>query len=404
MILKLKSGKLHLCHSKLDLESREIYWMLNQVQDDNFIMLTKNIVKLPKSQIDVQVTMPWVDLQPKWDETFNKFASEVEIPGFRKGQAPVNIVEPRILPQVQQEALKQVMPAALIEALQGTTYVPIDYPQYNVTAFAKGGELKFTARVTVKPEVKVGNYKVVNAKRPVLKTADSAEIEKIVTDLFTRYQSRQPVQQQSAGQQSSDQAIKQGSGGTMNFNVATDSRAQSLNSPIAPNDDFAKAMGANSLAELKEKIKTDLEAEAKYNNELDYEESILQEVEKITQVDIPEVLIQDELARMLLSLQRNVSDRGLLMEEYLKGQKKTVEQLKAEWRPQAERNVRMELGLSEIARQEGVNISDEELQQEVDKIQDNKVKQQFTQQEPRMHLRHALRQTKTLNLLKTIVK
>ncbi|MBI2593800.1 hypothetical protein HYW44_04120, partial [Candidatus Daviesbacteria bacterium] len=172
----------------------------------------------------------------------------------------------------------------------------------------------------------------------------------------------------------------------------------------APNDEFAKQMGANTLAELKTKIKTDLEAEAKYNNELDYEESILQEVEKITIVDIPEVLIQDELARMLLSLQRNVSDRGLLMEEYLKGQKKTVEQLKAEWRPQAERNVRMELGLSEVARQENVNITDQELQAEIDKIQDNRVKQQFTQQEPQMHLRHALRQTKTLNLLKTIVK
>lgn len=362
-------------------------------------MLSKNIVKLPKSQIDVQITMPWADLQPKWDETFNKFASEVEIPGFRKGQAPVNIVEPRILPQVQQETLKQVMPAALIEALQGTTYVPIDYPQYNVTAFAKGGELKFTARVTVKPEVKVGNYKIVNARRPALKTADSAEIEKIVTDLFSRWQSRQPVQP------SNTQVNQSGTGGTMNFNQQNQPAIpQAGPAATAPNDDFAKAMGANSLAELKEKIKADLEAEAKYNNELDYEESILQEVEKITQVDIPEVLIQDELARMLLSLQRNVSDRGLLMEEYLKGQKKTVEQLKAEWRPQAERNVRMELGLSEIARQEGVNISDEELQAEVDKIQDNKVKQQFTQQEPRMHLRHALRQTKTLNLLKTIVK
>ena len=107
---------------------------------------------------------------------------------------------------------------------------------------------------------------------------------------------------------------------------------------------------------------------------------------------------------MLLSLQRNVSDRGLLMEEYLKGQKKTVEQLKAEWRPQAERNVRMELGLSEVARQENVNITDVELQAEIDKIQDGRVKQQFTSQEPQMHLRHALRQTKTLNLLKTIVK
>lgn len=363
-------------------------------------MLTKNIVKLPKSQVDVEVIMPWADIQPKWDETFNKFATEVEIPGFRKGQAPTNIIEPRILPQVQQEALKQIMPAALIEALQGTTYVPIDYPQYNVTAFTRGGELKFTARITIKPEVKVGNYKVVNAKRPPMKGADVTETDKVLADLFSRWQARQPVQP-------SNTQPNTGAGGSMSFNNASGAQpavAQAGAAITAPNDDFAKAMGANSLAELKEKIKADLEAEAKYNNELDYEESILQEVEKITNVDIPEVLIQDELARMLLSLQRNVSDRGLLMEEYLKGQKKTVEQLKAEWRPQAERNVRMELGLSEIARQENVSISDEELQAEVDKIQDNKVKQQFTQQEPRMHLRHALRQTKTLNLLKTIVK
>jgi len=366
-------------------------------------MLTKNIVKLPKSQIDIQVTILWADMQSKWDEVFNKAAAEVEIPGFRKGQAPVNIVEPRVLPQVQQEALKQIMPAALIESLQGSTYVPIDYPQYNVTAFQKGGELKFTARVTVKPEVRVGNYKVVNAQRPVLKTADDAEVEKIIADLFQRWQTRQPVQPSNT--QVPQPNVQGAAGGSMSFNQAPPAaNPQPGNVPTAPNDDFAKAMGANTLAELKTKIKTDLEAEAKYNNELDYEESILQEVEKITNVDIPEVLIQDELARMLLSLQRNVSDRGLLMEEYLKGQKKTVEALKAEWRPQAERNVRMELGLSEIARNENVNITDEELQAEVDKIQDNKVKQQFTQQEPRMHLRHALRQTKTLNLLKTIVK
>ena len=63
----------------------------------------------------------------------------------------------------------------------------------------------------------------------------------------------------------------------------------------------------------------------------------------------------------------------------------------------------MELGLSEIARQEGVNISDDELQAEIDKIQDARVKQQFSQQEPKMQLRHALRQTKTLNLLKGLV-
>lgn len=370
-------------------------------------MITKQIVKLPKSQIDIQVSIPWVDIQTTWDQVFSKAASEIEIPGFRKGQAPTNIVEPRIISQVQQEALKQIMPKALIESLQGTTYVPIDYPNYQVTAFTKGGELKFTARVTAKPEVKVGNYKILNASRPAIKPVTDEEIEKIVADLFNRWKARQPVQPSNTQPQEAGAAGTSGSlsfGGPADASQSNSGAMQQSNNVVSPNDDFAKAMGSNTLAELKTKLRTDLEAENKYNNELDYEESILQEIEKITQVDIPEVLIQDELARMLLSLQRNVSDRGLLMEEYLKGQKKTVEALKAEWRPQAERNVRMELGLSEVAKMENVVIADNELQAEIDKIQDARVKQQFTQQEPQMHLRHALRQTKTLNLLKTIVK
>ena len=129
----------------------------------------------------------------------------------------------------------------------------------------------------------------------------------------------------------------------------------------------------------------------------------MQEVEKITTVELPEILIGDELNRMLVSLQRRVADMGLLLEDYLKSQGKTLEQLKDEWRVQAEKNVRMELGLAEIARSENVTITDEELKAEIDKIQDAKVKAQFEAQEPRLHLRHALRQTRTLDLLKKMV-
>lgn len=332
-------------------------------------MVTKTINKLPKSQVDVTITVPWSDIEPRWNDMFNKLSSEVEIPGFRKGQAPSNMVEPKIASQLQQEVFKLIMPQALIEALQGTNVVPIDYPQYNVTSFSKGGNLVFTARVTERPVVKIGNYKILNAKRPPQRQIADADVQKVIDDLFARWKARNPQ-----------------------------------NAQAAMDDTFAKGVGAESLADLKTKIKTDLENEAKYNNELDYEESILQEVEKVTNVDIPEVLIQDELNRMMLSLQRNVSDRGMLLDEYLRTQNKTADQIKNEWRSQAERNVRMELGLSEIARMENVNISDEELQAEIDKIQDARVKSQFAAQEPRMHLRHALRQTKTLNLLKTIVK
>lgn len=332
-------------------------------------MVTKTINKLPKAQVEVTITVPWADIETRWNDMYNKLASEVEVAGFRKGQAPANMVEPRIANSLQQEVFKIVMPQALIEALQGSNVVPIDYPQYNVISFTKGSQLVFTAKVTERPTVKIGNYKILNAKRPLAKQVTDEEVQKVIDDLFNRWKSR-----------------------------------NAENAQATMDDVFAKGVGAESLADLKTKIKTDLESESKYNNELDYEESILQEVEKVTNVDIPEVLIQDELNRMMLSLQRNVSDRGMLLEEYLKTQNKTAEQIKTEWRPQAERNVRMELGLSEIARMENVNITDEELQAEIDKIQDARVKSQFQSQEPRMHLRHALRQTKTLNLLKTIVK
>jgi len=376
-------------------------------------MVSKVINKHPKSVIEVTVTVPWADLEKAYGETIARLALEVEMPGFRKGAAPLNMVEPRIASQISQELVKNTMPQALIDALQGESLVPIDYPQYTLISFSKGQDLKFSAKITEKPEVKVGTYKGIKVARPAAKQVSDEEVQKLVDDLFKRWKARQPVNNQAPAVSQTPDAQPQAGGptGSMSFNAPAQP-ASTLDTPAAPvaavasdapDDTFAQAVGAQNLADLRQKIRADLENEAKYNNELDYEEAILQEVEKMTTVEVPEVLVQDELNRMLVSLQRRITDAGMLFDDYLRSQGKTLESLKSEWRPQAEKNVRMELGLSEIARMENVNISDAELQAEVDKIQDNRVKQQFNSQEPRMHLRHALRQTKTLNLLKTIV-
>jgi trigger factor len=383
-------------------------------------MLQKVINKLPKSQVDVTITLPWADFQNKWTETLTKLAQDVELPGFRKGTAPINMVEAQLGRKLEDEAFRVIMPEALIQALQGTDIVPIDYPNYQIMSFQKGVELKFNARLTNRPEIKVGDYKAVKVAKPAAKQVTDQDVDTVIADLFNRWRLRQPntgtanqAASESANQQNNNapQSGPMGNSGSLSFgsnNAATDSPTnQSANplpqTPDVPNDEFAKAVGSTSIADLRSQIKTDLESQANYDNELDYEEAILQEIEKITSVDLPDVLVQDELNRMLLSLQRNVTERGLLLEEYLKSQQKTVDSIKNEWKPQAEKNVRMELGLSEVARLEGVSISDDELQVEIDKIQDQRVKQQFSQQEPKMQLRHALRQTKTLTTLKSLV-
>ena len=346
-------------------------------------MISKNINKLPKSVVEVTITAAWTDLEPKWNETLQKLAADVELPGFRKGQAPLPMMEQNLGIKLQDEVFKVAFPNFLIEALKGTDIIPIDYPKYDLISFVKGQQLQFKATVTNRPAVSVGNYKIIKAIRPTLKPVTEEEVQKVIDDLYKRWKARQP--QNSTGGQT----------GSISF--------QGNGQAQGPDDTFAKAMGASSLADLRGKVRGDLEANVKYNNELDFEEAILQEVEKITQVEIPDILIQDELNRMLVSLQRRVADMGLLLEDYLKSQGKTLEQLKKEWIAQAEKNVRMELGLAEIARQEGVQITDQELQAEIDKIQDSRIKQQFQTQEPRLQLRHSLRQVRTLDLLKKVV-
>ncbi len=354
-------------------------------------MIAKNIVKQPKSIVEVTVTVPWEDLSGTWDQTLAKMVTDVEIAGFRKGAAPLPMVESQLGQRLQDEVLKTAMPNLLIQALSGSDIVPIDYPKYDLVSFVKGTQLQFKATITNRPTVTVGNYKTIKATKPVIKPVTDEEEQKVIDDLFKRWKAKNSVVQQPASQT--------GPGGSINFNVGSQTNGQA----DTPNEEFAKAMGAISLIDLKTKVRKDLEANVTYNNELDYEEAILQEVEKITTVELPDILIQDELNRMLVSLQRRVADMGLLLEDYLKGQGKTLEQIKQEWKAQAEKNVRMELGLAEIARSENVNITDAELQAEIDKIQDQKVKAQFGTQEPRLHLRHALRQTRTLDLLKKMV-
>ena len=368
-------------------------------------MITKNIVKQPKAVVDVEISVPWTDLEPKWNEILTKLGNDIEIPGFRKGAAPANMVETQLGSRLQDEVLKVAMPEFLIEALKGSDIIPIDYPKYQLTSFNKGGNLEYKASVTNRPAITIGNYKIIKASKQPAKVVSEEDINKVVDDLYNRWKAKggqssaaSPVSP-TAGSQPSD---KTQTGGSISFQGGADS-PQSNGQTTGPDDNFARAMGAANLEDLRAKIKKDMEDQSNLNSELDFEEAILQEVEKITTVELPDILVEDELNRMLVSLQRRVADMGLLLDDYLKGQGKTLEQIKQEWKPQAEKNVRMELGLAEIARSENVNISDAELQAEIDKIQDLKVKAQFGSQEPRLHLRHALRQTRTLDLLKKMV-
>src|SRR3990167_6596786 len=133
-------------------------------------MITKNIARLPKSIVEVTITVPWADMAQSWDATLQKMAQDVELAGFRKGAAPLPMVEQQLGTRLQDEVLKVSMPNFLIEALKGTDIIPIDYPKYDLISFVKGTQLQFKAIVTNRPTVTVGNYKTIKVKKPTPKS------------------------------------------------------------------------------------------------------------------------------------------------------------------------------------------------------------------------------------------
>src|SRR3989344_5207656 len=139
-------------------------------------MITKNIQKLPKSIVEVTVTVPWADLQPAWDQTLQRMAADVELAGFRKGAAPLPLVEQQLGQRLQDEVLKVAMPNFLIEALKGTDIIPIDYPKYDLISFVRNTQLQFKAIVTNRPTVTVGNYKTIKVKKPTPKSVTEEEV------------------------------------------------------------------------------------------------------------------------------------------------------------------------------------------------------------------------------------
>ena len=127
------------------------------------------------------------------------------------------------------------------------------------------------------------------------------------------------------------------------------------------NDAFAKAIGAKDLAYLREIVKKDLETIVADQIEAKLEEDIFEKIIGLAQIEVPEILVEDELNRMVVRLGTRLEQQGSNLEKYCKEQKTTLDELKNKWRELAEKNVKTSLIVEEIGKQEKVEVTREEL-------------------------------------------
>lgn len=358
------------------------------------------------------------------DDAFKKVVKQVSIPGFRKGKVPRGLFEQRFgVESLYQDALDILLPVEYPKAIDEAGIDPVDRPEIDVEKIEKGESLIFTAKVTVKPEVKLGDYKGLNVEKD-----DATVTDEDVQEELKGMQNRQAelvVKEEGAiengdtvvldfegfvdgeafeGGKAENYSLEVGSGSfipgfeeqlvgleagaekDVEVTFPEEYHAEDLAGKPAVfkvkiheikakelpalDDEFAKDVDeeVETLAELTEKTKKRLE-EAKENEaEGKLREELVEKASENAEVDIPQAMVDTELDRMMKEFEQRLQMQGMNLELYFQFSGQDENALKEQMKEDAAKRVKSNLTLEAIAAAENLQVSDEEVEEELSKM------------------------------------
>lgn len=341
-------------------------------------MTTLNIKKLPKSEVEIEGEIDVEVFESYYEKAIKKLGENVEIDGFRKGKVPENILlskipESHILEEMAEMALSENYP----KILEDEKIEAISRPEISITKLARKNPLGFKIKTAVIPETKLPNYKEVSKKIITGLTDEEKNTE--VTDkemedtIMDIRKSRAPkIKMADAAKEDHvhgencdhehEAPTSEGVG------APTASVGEKMPEPELPevNDEFVQALGPFKDVEdfktkLKENIKLEKGNQVRERTRLKIVEKIIEE----TEVDLPEILIDVELDKILYRMESDITQMGLKFEDYLKHINKTIEDLKKEFRNDAEKKAKLGIILNKIAEAENIIAEPEQVANEV---------------------------------------
>jgi len=340
-----------------------------------------NIKKLPKSEVEIEGEIEADVLESYYGKALKKLGENVELDGFRKGKVPENVLvskipESDILEEMAEMALMEYYPKMLEEEKIDA----ISRPEIGITKLARKNPLGFKIKTAVIPEMDLPDYKKI-AKETISGITDEEkdtavkdeEVENTIMDIR---KSRAPKVHMAEGVEPHEH--KEGEEHDHAHEEAKSSEAgspdaskEAFREPELPefNDEFVKALGPFKDVEdfktkLKENIKLEKENQLKEKTRLKMIEKIIDE----TKVDMPEILIEVELDKILYRMESDITQMGLKFEDYLKHLNKTIEDLRKEFRGDAEKKSKLALVLNKISKVENISADKEQVAKEVTMI------------------------------------
>lgn len=321
------------------------------------------VKKLDKSEVEITGKIEASVFVSYEDKALAKINDRVELPGFRKGKAPIEVIKKNV---PEMELLEEMAEAALydnyMKILEDNKIDAIGRPQISITKIGKGSDLEFKIVTAVLPEIKLGDYKKIaskeNSKEENKKeiVVEDADVEKVINDLRKmRAEQARPAHEHKEGETEEEHALHH----------------QEIPESEWPkfDDEFAKTFGDFKTAEeLKEKIKGNLKVERTTEQKDKIRLAIIEELVKQSEGEIPDILVQSEIDKIIYKLEGDITNVGFKFEDYLKQIGKTLEDLRKEFHADAEKRAKLQMIIHTISEKEKLQPTEEEIEKDVTQI------------------------------------
>jgi trigger factor len=386
--------------------------------------------KIEKTENKNEVKLEFTIEAKKFDEAimkvYQKSARYFNIPGFRKGKAPFNIVERMYGDEIfYEDAFNELVPSIYEKEIEDNKIEAVSKPEINIVKMKKGEDLVFTALVQTKPEVKLGKYKGIELKKVEYPVTDEdvehelAHVQEHNARIITVED--RPVQDKDIavidfqgfvdgkafeggkaekheleiGSKTfipgfEDQVIgmKVGEEKDINVKFPEDYFSKDLAGKDATfkvklheikekqlpalDDEFAKDVSEfDTLKDYKTSIKEKKQAQNDDKAKHETENLAIEAVSNETKIDIPSGMIETEIDAMIRDLEQQLSYQGINLDQYLKIMNKTRKEIEENYKEQAEKNVKSRLILEAIIKEEKIESTDEEINAKIKEMATN---------------------------------
>ena len=385
--------------------------------------MSVTVEKLEKSMAKLKIEVSAEQLEKAIQKAYDKNKNKIQIPGFRKGKAPRKMIEQMYGKGVfYEDAANELIEEEYPKAVEECGEEVVSSPKIDVEQLEAGKDFIFTAEVALKPPVKLGKYKGVEAEKMDLEVSDSdvdAEIDKqrntnartievtdravkdgdIVTLDFEGFVDGVAFE----GGKGTDYPLTIGSGafipgfeeqlvgfeigkeGDVNVTFPEDYQADNLAGKAATfkctvkaikakelpelNDEFASDVSDfDTLAEYKEDVKKKL-VERKTNEEkAKREDAVVKAVIEDSEMELPEAMVETQARQIVNDFAQRLQMQGMSMDQYLQYTGNTVDKMIEQVKPQAIERIQARLVLEEVAKAENITVSDEDFEEELKKM------------------------------------